>query len=492
MDSENPHRRRARPLQATSQDTISRELFGAFNLKPNKFHGHRFRPQLYGPEPTMRDGQMWFRSQFSGYVPLSSKEITLKIYDEQGEEEHTVRKRATNEELEGKDPRKVRQGKTDMFQISYTVAYPSRRREKNVRDLPYIFLMHGVPMNRRLKYEIMKQLGKSAFVVSVDMLGMGDSSMPHKYGQDQYPSSVPPKTQGDKDNFNRAWDWQYDGHYIHLLLKKHLPRKYGLDNLKPWVMQCDDWAAGILMRYICDRQFRTDVGLAIFVNPIFLDGYFVIEIGTIGKLSMVWKMAPDAFLQAALGLPQSMIGIEKYMVLKRWRMNQYTEQQNLGPYQDTNYQGGRIAAFMSSNYWNLVVLADRSSRLAPRQLQPYHRNKNPWGCKTWEVTVPVELIWGMQDQMMPPAQGWRGTYLFPEARVNFTPIDGADHFVEIDQPDKVVRAMWNAMQRELGKHKIPIFLGNGDDVVFKGDEEELIERLQQIYETPDPTDSSGN
>lgn len=222
------------------------------------------------------------------------------------------------------------------------------------------------------------------------------------------------------------------------------------------------------------------------MNPIFLDGYFVIEIGTIGKLSLVWKMNPDAFLQAAMGLPQTMLGIEKYMVLKRWKMNQYTEERNLGPYQDTNYQSGRIAAFMSANNWNLIVLADRSSRLAPRQLQPYHKQKNKWGCPTWNVIAPIEFINGMQDQMMPPGQGWRGSFAFPNARVNFTPIDGADHFSEMDQPDKVVRAMWNAMQRELGKSNIPIFLGNGTDVVFKGDEAELLQRLERIYGAPNP------
>jgi len=225
------------------------------------------------------------------------------------------------------------------------------------------------------------------------------------------------------------------------------------------------------------------------VNPIFLDGYFVIEIGTIGKLSLVWKTNPDAFLQAAMGLPQTMLGIEKYMISKRWKMNQYTEARNLGVYQDTNYQSGRIAAFMPANYWNLIVLADRSSRLAPRQLQPYHNSHNRWGCKYHRVTSAVEMIWGMQDQMMPPSQGWRGTYVFPNARVNFTPIDGADHLSEIDQPDKIVRAMWNAMQRELGKSNVPIFLGNGTDVVFKGDEAELLQRLEHIYGAPNPREN---
>ncbi len=459
--------------------------FGAYNLRPKKLDGHQFRPQMYGAEPTTEEGKMWFQSKFHGTVPVHKNKLIV-VWDETNQEAIKVPERLGSDKLEGKDPRNIRAQKTNVFQVSYIVARPAGRTKENLKDLPYVLFIPGVPMNAWLKLDLMRQIGKGAFTAAVSMLGMGDSDMPHDYGKATYPYAKPPKSKQDRDNFNRAWDWEHDVDYMHLLMKRHFVREYNLDPEKKWVVQADDWGAGILMRYACHAEYSKQLALAIFVNPIFLDGYFVIEIGTIGKLSLVWKMNPDAFLQAAMGLPQTMLGIEKYMVLRRWKMNQYTEERNLGPYQDTNYQSGRIAAFMSANNWNLIVLADRSSRLAPRQLQPYHKTQNKWGCSTEKVTAPVEIIWGMQDQMMPPAQGWRGTFAFPNSRVNFTPIDGADHFSEMDQPDKVVRAMWNAMQRELGKSNIPIFLGNGTDVVFKGDEAELLNRLEYIYGTPDP------
>lgn len=483
-------------VNGVDEETVERfrrQGFAAYNLRPKAHHGKRFRPQIYGPDPFMWDGEMWFRSKFSGTVPgPRDPEDVVTYWDPI---KSTPPKQWTTGvpyrmPTVGKDPRERPKTTTNIFRIAYTIAYPASRkpkrmgREPELRDLPCIMLLHGVPMNRKLKFEIMKQLGKMAFVCTVDMLGMGESDMPHDYGKKEFPYEVPPKSKQDADNFNRAWDWEHDVPYMRLLMKAHLPKKYGLDPEKKWVFQADDWGAGILKRYLCEHP--EELALGIFVNPIFLDGYFVIEIGTIGKLSAVWKTNPDAFMQQSMALPQIMLGIEKYMVLNRWKMNRYTEEQNLGTYQFTNYQAGGIAAHMPQNAWNLVVLADRSSRLAPRQLQPYDARSNPWGCRVENVKTPIEIIWGWQDQMMPPAQVWRAIYLFGQARVNYTPIYGADHLVEIDQPDKVVRAMWNAMQREMGKANIPIFLGNGDDVVFKGDEEELLHRLEDIYGAPNP------
>ncbi len=235
------------------QKTIERfmdQAFDAYNLRHNKFHGHRFRPQIYGPEPIMEDGKMWFRSKFKGRIPVTGETQSAVVWTNRTTRMHfTVPVRMTNDELEGKDPRRVDTETVQIFQVSYTVAYPAGRKPKeegekpNVRDLPHILLLHGVPMNRRLKYEIMKQLGKHALVLAPDMHGMGESDMPHDYGKAGFPYRVPPETEEDRDNFNRAWDWKYDTDYIHLLMKGHLPREYNLDINKKWVFQADDWGA---------------------------------------------------------------------------------------------------------------------------------------------------------------------------------------------------------------------------------------------------------
>ncbi len=240
------------------------------------------------------------------------------------------------------------------------------------------------------------------------------------------------------------------------------------------------------------------------VSAVISDGYPVIEISTIGKLAAVRRSNPEAFALAAFGLPQTLIGVEKYMVLDRHKMNRYTETDNLFPYQDVDYQAKRTAAEMPQNFWNIAVLADRSSRLAPVQLQPYHPSKNPDGFRAEAARHPIDFIWGMRDQvkrslpwgrvrsddvsphareqMMPPSQMFRLVYAFPNAKVGHHEVADADHFVEIDNPHAVVRAMLGSLLRE-DKTAIPVFLGNGD-YVMKGDESELKDELTRIYGAP--------
>lgn len=81
---------------------------------------------------------------------------------------------------------------------------------------------------------------------------------------------------------------------------------------------------------------------------------------------------------------------------------------------------------------------------------------------------------------MPPVQMFRSIYLFPNARVAVHPIADADHFVEIDQPQVVVNTMVAALLRE-DKEALPIFLGEGEDFVYKGDEAAMTKALASIY-----------
>ncbi len=217
-----------------------RDGFEAYNLSPNKLHGHQFRPQIYGTEPIMEEGKMWFQSKFHGTVPVHKNKVIV-VWDETNEQAIKVPKRLSSDKLEGKDPRNIRAKKTNVFQVSYIVARPAERTKNNLGDLPYLLFIPGVPMNAWLKLDLMRQIGKGAFTAAVSMLGMGDSDMPHDYGKDTYPYAKPPKSKQDRDNFNRAWDWEHDVDYMHLLMKRHFVREYNLDPKKKWVIQADDW-----------------------------------------------------------------------------------------------------------------------------------------------------------------------------------------------------------------------------------------------------------
>ena len=445
-----------RALEPVGQPTGRlEEMFDAFNLKPDKFAAHSPIPEIDGPEPRFEDGTMewdaWAAFGGSGDVPVNK----------------TTKKRLKHSEYHGPID-EVPNMRTETFNIAYTIAYPATRDKESLRDLPLIGMLHGVPGNRRWKYELMRHLGKFAIVVAWDMLGMGESDQVLDY------------TFMKQGAVNEAWDWEHDVPYVHQLMTVHIPKVLDVSPQK-WVFEADDWGAGPALWYAA--MYPDWLLHSFFVCPVWLDGYPVIEIATIGRMAAVRRENPAAFMQGAFALPQVLVGIEKYMVEERWKMNRYTETDYLFPYQGVNYQAGKTAAEMQPNFWNLAVLADRSSRLAPRQLQPFHERNNPYGVHFDEVTAPVDFVWGKKDQMMPPSQVFRSVYLFPNAKVAHHEIQNANHFAEIDDPLAVVRAILGGLLREHGKKIIPVFLGNGD-YIMKGDERKLKERLTELYDAP--------
>ena len=244
------------------------------------------------------------------------------------------------------------------------------------------------------------------------------------------------------------------------------------------------------MAYASHPVYTKDLRMLFLLNAIMLDGYPVIEIASIGRLAELHLRDPKSFGLLAGTLPQAMVGIEKYMVTNRKRMNRYTETDYLFPYTDTNYQSGRMASEMHHSEWALLVLANRSSRLAPRLLQPADPHKQPSGVlqeglHTENMLAPVHMIWGTDDQMMPPAQLDRAMYLWPNAHsVTTDEVAGADHFVEIDKPVVVARYMLRAINGILGRGTTRAMVGldnGGDGVTYKGDEPEFARAINEIY-----------
>ncbi len=460
---------RARPLQtpASGPDDPDEAHFRAFNLSPDPLAGHEAPCDLHGPPPHFQDHTMqWTPSRGqTGLVPFN-RTTGLRA---KTEEYHGV---AINEILGGDHPR-IYAAQVTTFHVKYTVAYPAalHGNPRALDRLPLIGDLHGVPGNRKFKIAKAQELAKFAVVVLIEMLGMGESDQ-----------ALDLHFPGEEDSL-RAWDWEHDVAYVHLLMTEELakPEVLGLTRGKRWIFSADDWGAGIGLRYLAEHG-NDYLWHAFFVNPIWLDGHFVVEIGAIGQLAAVRKANLQQFHEAAASLPQKLVGIEKYMVEQRWKMNRYTETSYLGAYQDVDYQSGRSAAEMPANYWNLAVLADRASRLAPRQLQPWAPVSNPQGVRLRHVTTPVTMIWGMKDQMMPPSQVFRSAYLFPSAEYNYYELPNANHFSELDDPLAVVRATLNELLRKPALRKtIPVFLGNGP-YVMKGDERQLRVHLGDIFE----------
>lgn len=480
------------------RDAEYADLYEAFTKPAKPERAHELPDGMYGGTPNMLTGHMMWKAPegISGIVPYRKQKGGLspdlnQVYTKVGNElRHPI------QELYGRSVvDMIATGhaiRVNNFRIAYTIMWPDNVdiNSAAMDRLPLIGLLHGVPMNRRMKYKTMRRLAKFAICVCWDMLGMGESDMPLEYGNAEEIKDLnqaATATEGGKidyDAFHRQWRWEYDAPYIHQLMTQHIPAELQTPSRK-WIFQADDWGAGCALAYASSARYSFALRMLILLDPIILDGYHVIEIGTIGKLAELFVRNAKGFAALVPILPQTIAAIEKYMVFHRKRMNRYTETDYLFPYQDSNYLRGKTAAGMHHNEWGILCLANRSSRLAPRQLLPYHATKNPWGLRTWNFEGVFVVLWGTEDQMMPPTQLDRLLYLFPNASfVAVYEVDGADHFLEIDRPDAVSRIMIRAINGMLGRGTTRAMVGLGTEATYKGDEPEIAAALDAFYGAP--------
>jgi pimeloyl-ACP methyl ester carboxylesterase len=336
-----------------------------------------------------------------------------------------------------------------------------------------LVMLHGVPTSDRWKAQMGRRLARLGYTVyAVDMPGMGRSSKIWDYTIMENGENV-------------AWDWKSDVYwlerFINLIRMEMRHKEIGLF--------ADDWGAGIALRYIADHPMSSKTGMAVsfvvFTDPIWSDGYFVFEIGSIGgAANLLLAKEYEAFDNMVPSWPQTILVIEKGMVRNREKFNRWTESTFIDQYRDARYQEGRIAQEMGVNYLNLALLAMRSGRLAPRQLQPFHKELNPYGVDFVGITLPVYIVWGDKDQMMPPSQALTAPYLFPNAKVTPFFVPGADHFAEIDNPEWVAQLYSTICQLEWGKENTPVYIGGPKFLVYKGDEAAKKIRLTKLYGTP--------
>ena len=451
----------ATEMGAGSSGALPGTLFAAFNIAPAPFTTHRSEGATPPVDLLTFEVRMPWSAKRSGYVlPFERQSAAYGVPIDTLISEA----RWTNE---------VEIAYTVMMPKNWDQAAPGANDDKTV-----ILMLHGVPTSRKWKYHMMEIMARrGAIVVAPDLLGMGDSTQPMNFGH-----SGPEDADGTDNPDNDAWDWKNDVGWLHALIKYEILRmaRLGFKTKRDVVVAADDWGAGPAEWLLAMKP--KDVGHLVLINPIHLDGYFVVEIGTIGRADEVRCMGGNAkFQEAAFSLTQTLFGIEKYMVQDRKRLNRYTESSFLSTYQDTRYQSGATAADMRPHYWNLAVLAARASRLAPRQLQPYDADENPSGLHVERIPSdkPVDIIWGIEDQMMPPVQVFRSVYLFP-GRVQGHFIADANHFSEVDQPYRVADAMTMAILRE-NKLALPIFLGDSPEFVYKGDEAEMRLQLAALF-----------
>jgi len=350
---------------------------------------------------------------------------------------------------------------TDDFEIAYT----------QIGDAgPLCLFIHGVPCNRGQWEEVQRYMARFCETISIDMLGMGESTQPRMYGHKE------------KGPDNDCWHWQNDVDYIEQLMQSLYPgRKF--------VLIADDWGSGIASHYAAAHNDRL-LALVHF-DAITFDGYPVNEIQAIGRASQI-PNTPEGdqmFAQAFGAFDQTLVQILKTMVFDPNVYNQYKLRLLTFPYVDVDYErngaGDGVTDVAKSTTMqlclhNMRVLADRAAILSPALLLPHHPSKNPNGCDYSKITVPCLIGWGQYDNMMPAAQTQRFAHVLGTDDVQVHYIPYAGHFAHTDQPLYVADTMINFIRRVVGRSNMAdINLGN--EGIWKGDEREMIADLRKIY-----------
>jgi len=358
---------------------------------------------------------------------------------------------------------------TSQFEIAYT---------KHGDKGPLVLMLHGVPCNRAQWEEVQRLLSPFCETINIDMLGMGESTQPRRYGEKIGTSTNIAIAEGKPTQ----WDWVNDVDYIEKLMQHEYPgRKFFLI--------ADDWGSGIASHYAAAHNDRL-LGL-IQLDAVAFDGYPVNEIQAIGRMAMIPNTAEgdEQFAMLAGAFDQTLVQILKTMVYNPEVYNQYKMRLLTFPYVDQDYErngnnDGLTDIFRSTtallNIHNIRVLADRAAALSPALLLPYHPEKQPLGVQYDKITVPSLIMWGEYDTMMPAAQTQRFAHVLGTDDIMINYVPRAGHFAHTDNPLYVADTIVNFMRRIVGRSEMGD-INLGHQGIWKGDEREMIRDLRTIY-----------
>lgn len=405
-------------------------FYGALSHPPSRAAGNAPDMSVYRPQGTPQYGIFRYKAPTDGLLQVGGPHSTETVW-------------------------------SDDFEIAWT---------KMGNKGPLVLFLHGVPTNRAQWEAVQGQISRFCETISIDMLGMGESSKPRLYGRRK--KSAP----------NDCWHWINDTDYIEKLMQQEYPER-------KFIFVADDWGSGIASHYAA--KFTDRIDALIQLDPISFDGYPVNEIQAIGRASEIPNTpdGDDQFAMLFAAFDQTLVQILKSMVFSPDKYNQYNLRYLTFPYVDVDYErngaGDGISNVAKSTTMrlklhNLRVLSDRAAILSPALLLPYHSRFNPNGVDYQRVTVPTLIMWGECDNMMPTAQAQRFAYVLGTDDVQITYIPRAGHFAATDNPNCVADTIINFIRRVVGRESLAdIYIGN--DGIWKGDEREMIDDLRCLH-----------
>ena len=249
---------------------------------------------------------------------------------------------------------------------------------------PLVLLVHGIPTDHTLWWDVVPRLQEHARVVAVDMLGFGASVAPPGAGVDIASQAVALLDLLDVLGEERA------------LVVGH------------------DLGGGVAQILATTSPQRLTG--AVIVDGVCYDGW---PVPAIKAMKLTWP-AVERLPPQALG---RLLGTALRPLFVHAERAPQAVQRFVAPWVEPG-GGRRLARHLRSLD---SVYTQAVAPFLPR------------------VALPVEVVWGAQDSQMKPRYGERLAREVPGA--GFTLVQDAHHFVPVDRPDAVVDAVLRVLER---------------------------------------------
>ncbi len=440
---------------------LDSRLYDILNKTPDWTAESRLHASMYG-EYLVDQNRTW-RQKYKNLTTISGQVPINGFY-------HTTPKK------DGSTP------KSTEFEMAYDIWLPKMYKydvSGNNSPLSVLILTHGVPVNRREWYDAARLLARFYFVITVDLLGMGDSSKPSDFISEY--------------NGKSLWSWNMHAEIFEQMINdKDVVRSELYVNNKPKVFfAANDWGAGMLQK-LMERSSDLMFG-AIPISAISLNGYWVQQIGSLVALAKLPYPSETFSIEAIRFIGTLTTLLETMFHRTHENHNQYTMAPLQHPYVEISYRE------VNKNPWNTVykehavrVLAEQASFiLGNGELLPHHLSKNPQGLKFTKWNVPILMMWGEYDKMMPMGQIHRfanmvtllkekGGSLNSNLSFRSVVLPRAGHFAVSDQPEKTAAAIIDFM-RSIGGPGRMFRSFWGFEEIARQDEGSMIPEVDKTY-----------
>lgn len=265
--------------------------------------------------------------------------------------------------------------------------------KKVEKDLPFLVLTHGVPVNGREWNSTVSILSRFFNVIVVDLLGMGKSSKPFAFNH---------------------WAWRLHARIFKAMIDDMIPGK-------TFVLGANDWGAGMVQVFaemysedkdpaeLTQRRAK-EVGERaalmgiILGSAIMLNGYWVQHIGSLKALKDLPYPSPTSTIESVrfAGVFTSLLETMFH------RTAEIHNQYSMAPFQETYVEisYGNVKKNPDNTIYKthaVRVLAEQASViLGNGELLPFHPEDNPNGLKFTRWNVPVLVLWGKNDKYVSP------------------------------------------------------------------------------------------